>query len=444
VRAAVERAAGPQPLWATVPPAARARYLRRTAQALLDELDALAEAMAVEARVPRTEAVLAELLPSIAGLHELADDGAGALADRRLGRAAVLRGGRRSLLFQAPVGVVGVRGGDGSPWAEMVLETTASLLAGNGVVLAAAYEELGRRLAAALGRAGVPEGLVSVVPSDDPLEGCDRVVETGAPGPKSTMLVLDDAPLDRIVAGALWAAYARGGHGVASLGRIVTAPGAPRTLLMTLAAATGKVRVGDPRDPATEVGPLRSPEEAKAVEALVADAESGGATRLAGGLQKGATFCPALLRGVAPDARVLREPVPGPVLSVVEAASEAEAVGLCAGAPAVSVWAGDRQHGERVARALGVELTWVNEHGVASPAAPVRLARHADTHQLASRSIRLRSARWLPYDPTLVRASETAARLLYGRESERAEVVRRGGPAFARVAARMARETLRR
>jgi acyl-CoA reductase-like NAD-dependent aldehyde dehydrogenase len=434
----------PQPLWASVPAAARAGYLRRAAQALLDEVDALAEALAAEARVPRTEALLAELLPSVAGLHELAEDGPKALADRRLGRAAVLRGGRRAFLFQAPVGIVGVRGGDGSPWAELVLETAAALLAGNGVVLAGPYPALAERFVAALGRAGVPEGLVRV---GEDLEGCDRVVETGGVGGtplKATMLVLEGAPLDRVVAGALWAAYARGGHGVASLGRIVTAPEAPVGMIEALRAGTEAVRVGDPLDPATEVGPLASREEAEAVEALVADAERGGATRLCGGIGDGAVFRPALLRGVAPDARVLHEPVPGPVLSVVEAESEDAAIELCAGGPAVSVWAGDRAHGERVALALAVELTWVNEHGAAAPAAPVRLARHTEPRQLASRSVRLRSARWLPYDPTLVRASETAARILYGRESERWEVLRRGGPAFARVAVRMARETLTR
>ncbi|MGI8624372.1 MAG: hypothetical protein ACR2NB_13030, partial [Solirubrobacteraceae bacterium] len=86
----------------------------------------------------------------------------------------------------------------------------------------------------------------------------------------------------------------------------------------------------------------------------------------------------------------------------------------------------------------------VNEHGAAAPAAPVRLARHTSARQLASRSIRLRSARWLPYDPRLVRASETAARLLYGRESQRLATLRSGGPALARVALRMARESVRR
>ncbi|MEJ7892023.1 MAG: aldehyde dehydrogenase family protein [Solirubrobacteraceae bacterium] len=440
---AVRRAAGPQPLWASVPAAARARYLRRAAQAILDEVDDLAGLLARDARVPRTEALLAELLPSVAGLHELADDGPKALADRRLGRAAVLRGGRRAQLTHAPAGVVGIRVGDGSPWAEAVLETASALLAGNGVVLASRNESLGRRFASALGRAGLPDELVWVVAADADLDGCDLVVDVGAAGPKATMLVLDGAPVDRVVAGALWAAYARGGHGVASVGRIVCVPGTITALLVRLTAGARRIRVGDPQDPATEVGPLASGEQAADVELLVAEAEAAGASRLCGGVLEGTQFAPVLLRGVPQSARILHEAVPGPVLSVVEAKSEADAIALTARAPSASVWTGDRTHGERVARSLGVELTWVNEHGAAAPAAPVRLARHTVPHQLASRSIRLRSARWLPYDPTLVRASETAARLLYGRESERLAVVRNGGPAFARVAARIARETLR-
>ncbi len=444
---AAQRAAGPQPLWAAVPPAARARYLRRAAQALLDEVDDLADLLAVEAGVPRTEALLAELLPSVAGLHELADDGPGALADRRLGRTSVLRGGRRAFLFQAPLGVVGIRGGAGSPWAEAVLEASAALLAGNGVVLAPAAEGAGRRFVSALGRAGLPDGLLEVVAADADadLAACDATVETGAPGPKGTMLVLDGAPLDQTVSGALWAAYARGGHGTASVGRIVTVPEATEGLLRGLEAGARRLCVGDPRDPLTEVGPLASAGRVAAVEALVREAEAGGAVRLCGGPLGGALFAPALLRSVPADARLLREPVPGPVLAVVEAASEAEAIALVAGgAPSVSVWTGERAHGERVVRALGAELTWVNEHGAAAPAAPVRLARHTSARQLASRSIRLRSARWLPYDPRLVRASETAARLLYGRESQRLATLRSGGPALARVALRMARESVRR
>src|SRR3954453_21450566 len=131
----------PQPLWSLVPAAGRARYLRRAATAILDELDPLADALADAVGVPRTEAVLAELLPSVGGLHDLADDGPKALRDRRLGRIAPLRAGRRSILQSAPLGVIGVRGGRASPWAEPVLETGAALLAGNAFVLSTPLQE---------------------------------------------------------------------------------------------------------------------------------------------------------------------------------------------------------------------------------------------------------------------------------------------------------------
>jgi hypothetical protein len=128
----------------------------------------------------------------------------------------------------------------------------------------------------------------------------------------------------------------------------------------------------------------------------------------------------------------------------VEARSEEEAIALAGGGEAtVSVWTGDRGHGERVVRALGAELTWVNEHGIAAPAAPVRLAHHTEQRQLASQPTRLRSARWLPYDPALVRAATATARVLHGRERERLATLRGSAIPLLRTAVRLAREALR-
>ena len=141
------------PCGRSIPASGRARYLRRAATAILDELDPLADALADAVGQPRTEGVLAELLPSVGGLHDLADDGPRELRDKRLGRIPVLRAGRRSLLQSAPVGTIAVRGGRASPWAEPVLETGAALLAGNAVVLST---PLGERIRAAFERGGVP------------------------------------------------------------------------------------------------------------------------------------------------------------------------------------------------------------------------------------------------------------------------------------------------
>jgi acyl-CoA reductase-like NAD-dependent aldehyde dehydrogenase len=450
VRAAAALAARVQPLWAAVPVASRARALRRAAQAVLDEVDALALLLARETGRPRTEALVAELLPSVSGLHELADAAPGVLGDRRLGRRAVLRGGRRSALVQRPLGVSGIRSGAASPWVEPVLETAAALLAGNAVLLVPTARLAGERLAAAFVRAGVPEELVIVRHGDEAaaaLRGaCDGVTDLTRDGAKGTMLVLAGAPVGPAVAGALWAGFAGAGRHPAAVGRLVVVPSRAEPVLAGLVEGARALRVGDPADPRTEIGALPSREELERVESLVAAAEADGAERLCGGPVEvpgldGAFYAPAVLRGVRPDAALLREPPAGPVVAVVEAAADADAIALADADPrgAVSVWAGDRDRGERIARRLRAELIWVNEHGHASAAAPVRLGRHVRVRQLASQPAGLRSARWLPYDPTLVRARVTAARVLHGRESERLTALRSGARPLARSLIRAAR-----
>jgi acyl-CoA reductase-like NAD-dependent aldehyde dehydrogenase len=454
VRRAAALGARAQPLWAAVPVEARARALRRAAQAVLDELDELAVLLARETGRPRTEAMLAELLPAVSGLHAIADAAPAALGDQRLGRRAALRAGRRAALVQRPVGVAGIRGGAASPWAEPLLETASALVAGNAVVLVPRARLAGERLAAAFARAGVPEELVTVLHGDaaaNALEAvCGEVTELDPPAGKGTMLVLAGAPVRQAVAGALWAGFASGGRHPAAVGRVVVVPALAEALVAGLTEGARRLRVGDPVDPDTEVGPLPSGEALAAVEALVAEAEADGAVRLCGGPVtvrglSGAFFAPVVLRGVAPEARVLREPAAGPVIAVVEAPDEAAAIALADEDTrgAVSVWAGDRDRGERIARRISAELAWVNEHGYAAAAAPVRIAHHVRVRQLASQPSGLRSARWLPHDAALVSARVTAARVLHGRESERWQALRRGALPLARTVARLARDARR-
>jgi acyl-CoA reductase-like NAD-dependent aldehyde dehydrogenase len=443
--AAIEEAIAAQPMWALVPARHRARYLRRAAKAVLDELDPLADLLAAETGQPRSEATLAELLPSVGGLHGLAAEGPDALADRRLGPVPALRAGRRSTLVQAPFGVAGVHVRDGSAWNAPLLEVGAALLAGNAVLLAPAAPRAAAAMRGAFVRAGLPEELLAIV-APDVLAGAAHVVTLDPPPGEGTMLVLDGAPLDRAVTGALWAAFANGGRGHAGIGRAIAVPPLAGALASGVADAARHLRVGDPRAPETEVGPLAGPADRERIEALVAAAEASGATRLCGGPidvpgVAGTFYAPVVLRSVPPDAALLREPAPGPVLAVVEAGSQAEAIALAAGARGtLSVWTGDRAHGERVARGLGAALAWVNEHGVPTPAAPVRLARYVAPRQLASQPTRLRSARWLPYDAALLQAATASARLLHGRESERWRTLRAGALPLARTAVRLGRE----
>ncbi len=464
VLAAAARAAAAQRVWAAVPAPARARYVRRAARLMLDDLDELALLLARETGHPRTEAALGELLPAVAGLSDLADDGPAALADRRLGRPALLRAGRRAVGVQEPRGVVGVLGSADSPWTEPALEVAASLLAGNGVVLAPAAPLAGERLRAALLRAGIPGELLAVVHGDAARaalpDACARVVSLEGPETKGALLVLEGAPVEQVASAALWAAFAAGGRHPAAAGRLVCVPSVAEPLLGLLRERALRLEVGDPASEQAEVGPLRSPEDLAALEALVEEAVSGGAELICGGPVSveglsGAFYAPAVLRRVPAGARILREPAPGPVLAVVEAPGEAAAIELVQDRPTtgdrrarggvVSVWARDRAKGERVARTLEAELTWVNEHGAVAPGPALRLQRHVAARQVASRTAVIGGgARRLPYDPGLVRARTAVTRLVHGREADRLTVLRRDAGPLARAALRVGSGLLRR
>jgi len=405
--AAAARAA--QPLWSLVPASARARYIRRAAVAMLDELDDLAPRLADETGWPRAHLVLSELLPAARGLRALAEDGPRALADRRVSPRVARFAGVHTRLVHSPVGVIGLRGPSASPWAEPALKAGAALLAGNGVLLSAGA--LAQRLRAIFLRAGVPGELIAPVPSEA-LEACRRVVDLAPPSRRGMLLVLNGAPRDKVVEAAVWAAFAAGGRHPAAAGRLITVAGAIPGLLEALTAGAAALRVGDPRDLATDVGPLASAEDA---DGLVGE-------RYAVAGLDGVFWTPTVVGGVSPDDPLFRAPPPGPILAVVEAPDTETAIALTAAEGRdgpVSVWARDLAQGERVARRLPSEVTWIGRHGVAPTAVAVRLARHVVARQLESRAAWARGAPRLPADASLVAAESALAEFRHGRESRR-------------------------
>jgi acyl-CoA reductase-like NAD-dependent aldehyde dehydrogenase len=382
-----------QPLWSLVPIASRARYIRRAAVAMLDELDDLALRLADETGWPKSHIVLSELLPAIRGLHQLASDGPRALADRRLAPRVALLAGRSTRLIQSPVGVIGLRGPSASPWAEPALEAAAALLAGNAVILAAGAPLAAQRLRQVFLRAGLPgELLTTSMPPGPGLEHvCRRVHDLQPPARLGTLLVLEGAPKDQLVEAALWAAFAGSGRHPAAAGRLVMVEGAVPGLVEALQAGAARLKVGDPRAEDTDVGPSAPGVFAK----------------------------PAILDGLSPDDPRFTAPL-GLTLAVVVVPDADTAVRLAArdgrGGP-ISVWARDRYKGERVSRRLPSETTWFGRHGLAPTAVEVRIAHHVVPRQLEWR------APWAPGTPSLpardvpFMTALTEAR--HGRESRR-------------------------
>jgi succinate-semialdehyde dehydrogenase/glutarate-semialdehyde dehydrogenase len=457
VAGVVAEVAAVQPFWAALPLGDRSRYLRRIAQVVLDEVDDLSELLAREQGRPRTEAVMMEILASVDALRWVAAYAPRFLADQRLrGNQLPLRG-KRSHLVRDPVGVVGVASPWSSPWASGMRRVAFALMAGNGVVLVPdpLVPLTAVRLVRALERAGVPEGLVRVAAGRADLAaaleraGAGRVVRIGTAG-QDPMLVLSDAQLRNAVSGALWAAFANAGQSRVNVARVYVRREVEDAFVDGLVAAVERLRLGDPRRWDVDLGPLTSAEHLPAVRDAVEAAVANGAEQLTGGAVEladapGPFFAPVVLRGATPEMRVVREPVPGPVLPVVAVESEDEAIALANAVPSVgaSVWTADRGRGERITRDLRAERAWINEH-MLTALSPAGAAEFVDVRLRVWEPSRLRDLWWYPYDESLARTMKAATRYFYGRESERLRALREGVVPAARLLRRLARDTVRR
>jgi acyl-CoA reductase-like NAD-dependent aldehyde dehydrogenase len=384
-------------LWALLPVAGRARYLRRAAVALLDELDDLAPRLADETGWPVSQLLVSELLPAARALSALADDGPRALADTRLTSRARLLAGRSTRVVQSPVGLVGVRGPSASPFAEPLLETAAALLAGNAVVLAAVVP----RLRAIFLRAGIPGELLMDAPQDTNLDAiCGRVIDLPRPGRRGMLLVLAGAPRERVVEAAVWAGF---GRHPAAAGRLVMVRDAVPGLVAALEEAASALKVGDPREPDTDL-----------------------------------TTEPQVQLVGADDQRFLSPP-DEPTLVVVETPDSETAIELAVrearDAP-VSIWARDLPKGERISRRLPSPTTWVGRHGIATTAVPTRIARHVVPRQLEWRAAWAPGTPKLPADQDQLAAQRTLTEVRHGREARRWPALRTGARALVRAARR--------
>ena len=335
---------------------------------------------------PAAEIAALELLPAIDALRWLAENARRLLGAHRFPLPRVLHPLTRASAGHAPVGVVGIRGAAGAPFAEPLASVGAALLAGNGAMLAPGpgAADAGSRIAGVIARAGVPEGLVRV--ANVSLARCARVIEEGA-GPRGpdAMIVLADARVTSAADGAAWAACAGAGALAGSLKRVYVSRECHAAFLEELCRAAAEVELGDPLADTTQLGPLADAAVAGALDAAIAEAVAGGATLHCGGPRPvtgsdGVFYAPAVLSGVPPGARLAHERVSGPVLAVTAVEDSVSAVTLANEAGhsvGASIWSSDRRAAVRIARELHARVVWGNDH---PPAAPAR--------QLAGRGAR--------------------------------------------------------
>jgi acyl-CoA reductase-like NAD-dependent aldehyde dehydrogenase len=491
VQAIVDDVAGVQPFWAQLPLADRARYMRRAAQAIIDQLEELAELLSREQGKAINESYVMELLPTIDSLRWLSDAGPGIIADERIALPVFIKQKRARFTYE-PLGVVGVIAPWNYPWSIPFVEVAIALLAGNGVVLkpASLTPLIGQRIQEVFERAGVPEGLVRTVHGGGAVgqalvestvakifftgsvdvgrgvgEECARrmkgsVLELGG---KDPMIVCADANLPNAVSGCLWGGFANAGQTCSGIERVYVVDEVAERFIEGVVDGAQRLRVGDPVEWDTEIGPMISDEQLRLVKELVDDAVANGATLHCGG-PDAPYYRPAVLTGVRHDMRIMREEIFGPVVPIVTVRDEDEAIALANDSTfglGASVWTMNRAKGERIAGRIQSGMVWINDHMFSHGACSCSWGGVKDSGLGRSHSkfglyecvniklvtwepSRTRDFWWHPYDEALGKAMQASAKLLYGRDADKPGALRRGLLPLARLGGKTLRDVLKR
>lgn len=384
--------------WGRTSAASRRVYLRQLRYTLLNRSEELARLIAMEQGKTQAEAFSIEIFPSLALLKWLEGEGLEALAPTRVSASHPLLARKRMYYRFDPLGVVAIISPWNYPFGIPFMQLATALTAGNVVVIKPSplTPLVAQKIADICREAGVPANVVNVLQvadEDAPTvvrhAEIDKVVFTGstetgrkvmaaaAEGPtpvllelggKDPAIVAADADLRRAVPGVVWFALENCGQTCAAVEVVYVHRNVAEEFIDGVVELVKQLRVGDPCDPNTDIGPLTDEEQLRTVEAHVQDAVDRGASVLTGGTRidrPGLYYAPTVLTNVDPDMRIVREETFGPVIPIMVVDSVEEAVDLSnrsAAGLTGSLWTSNPTEAHDVAARLRVGAVNVNDH----------------------------------------------------------------------------------
>ncbi len=402
---AVDAARRALPAWSRVAAADRGRLLLKLAEAIEADADYLARLETLDTGHPIRDTRGLDAPRTAATFRYF-----GGIADKVQGTVVPVESGFLNYVTREPVGVVGQI----VPWNFPLMFTSwkmgPALAAGNTVVLKPA--ELtpltSLRIAYLMREVGIPAGVVNIVPGYGNVAGqylaehpgVDKIAFTGSTvvgrkivqasagnlkrvqlelGGKGANIVFEDAFLDAAVNGSAFAIFHNQGQACIAGSRLLLHEKIADEFLERFLTLTKSIRLGNPLDSSTEMGPLTSTMHRDRVLRYIELAKQEGSTILAGGgppqdpaLQGGCYVLPTVVTAKPTDS-VCQEEVFGPFVSVTRFRDEAEVLAIANSTHyglGGGLWTGNLQRGHRMAAAIRSGMVWVNTYKRVNPGSP--------------------------------------------------------------------------
>jgi len=402
---AVTAAAQAFPKWSRMAAADRGRLLLKLADAIEARIDELARLESLDTGHPLKDSRGLDAPRTAATFRYF-----GGMADKLQGSVVPVEQGFLNYVLREPVGVVGQI----VPWNFPLMFTSwkmgPALAAGNTVVLKPAeLTPLSTlRIGELMQEVGFPDGVVNIVPGYGATAGqrlaehpaVQKIAFTGSTatgrkiveasagnlkrvqlelGGKGANIVFEDANLKAAINGAAFAIFHNQGQACIAGSRLLLQERIAEEFLDGFLSLAKSIRLGDPLDPATEMGPLTSAGHRDRVLAYGRIAHQEGGEILAGGtaptdpgLAKGYYVTPTVVRA-QPQDRVCMEEVFGPFVSVSTFKDEEEVLRIANGTPyglGGGLWTGNLQRAHRVAQAMISGMVWINCYKRVNPGSP--------------------------------------------------------------------------
>jgi acyl-CoA reductase-like NAD-dependent aldehyde dehydrogenase len=403
---AVAAASRAFPAWSRLAAADRGRILLRLADLIEDNAEDLARLESLDTGHPVRDSRALDVPRTAACFRYF-----GGMADKFQGETIPVEAGFLNYTLREPVGVVG----QVVPWNFPLMFTSwkmaPALAAGNTIVMKPAEITplTSLKMAELMALAGVPDGVVNIVPGLGAVAGQAiaehpgiakiaftgstatgrRIVQASAGnlkkvqlelGGKGPNIVFDDANLNAAVNGSAWAIFHNQGQACIAGSRLILQQGIADAFLEKFLPLARSIRLGNPLADDTEMGPLTSAQHRDRVLSYADVAREQGGEVLAGGkaptgaeLAKGCYVEPTVVRARDYRDRVAQEEVFGPFVTVLTFKDDAEALAIANGTDyglGSGLWTSNLQRAHQVARDLHAGMVWINSYKRVNPGSP--------------------------------------------------------------------------